>query len=100
MLPAIPASARTLIGDKAYDGDALRAAIEARDIEPCIPPRNRRNNPATYCKTTYRRRNLVEHMFGRLKDWRRIATRYNRCAHTFFSAICIAATGIWWINES
>lgn len=100
ILPALPTSARTLIGDKGYDGDALRAAITARGIEPCIPPRKGRNHPAPYCKRTYRRRNLVERMFGRLKDWRRIATRYDRCAHTFFSAICIAATVIWWINES
>ncbi|MFK7941685.1 MAG: IS5 family transposase [Paracoccaceae bacterium] len=100
ILPALPTSARTLIGDKGYDGDALRAAITARGIEPCIPPRKGRNEPASYCKHTYRRRNLVERMFGRLKDWRRIATRYDRCAHTFFSAICIAATVIWWINES
>ena len=74
-----------------YDGDALRAAIKARGITPCIPPRKGRKNPAAYCKATCRRRNLVERMFGRLKDWRRIATRYDRCAHTF-SAICIAAT--------
>ena len=39
-------------------------------------------------------------MFGRLKDWRRIATRYDRCAHTFFSAICIAATVTFYLNES
>jgi len=38
-------------------------------------------------------------MFGKLKDWRRIHTRYDRCAHTFFSAICIAATIIFWINQ-
>ena len=100
ILPVLPASAKTLIGDKGYDGDALRQAIAARGIEPCIPPRKGRNHPATYCKSTYSRRNLVERMFGRLKDWRRIATRYDRCAHTFFSAICIAATVIWWINES
>jgi transposase len=38
-------------------------------------------------------------MFGKLKDWRRIHTRYDRCAHTFFSAICIAAIVIFWINQ-
>ena len=100
ILPALPASARTLIGDKGYDGDALPAAITARAIEPCIPPRKGCNNPAAYCNRTYRRLNLVERMFGRLKDWWRMASRYDRCAHTFFSAICIAATVIWWINES
>ena len=41
--------------------------------------------------------NRIERMFGRLRDWRRIATRYDRCAHTFMSAICIAATVIFWL---
>ena len=100
ILPALPISARTLIGDKGYDGDALRAAITARGIDPCTPQRKGRNSPASFCKRTHRRRNLVERMFGHLKDWRRIATRYDRCAHTFFSAMCIAATVIWWINKS
>jgi transposase len=45
----------------------------------------------------YRTRNKIEIMFGRLKDWRRIAMRYDRSAHTFFSAICIAATVIFWL---
>jgi transposase len=50
-------------------------------------------------KLLYRQRHKVENMFGKLKDWRRIHTRYDRCAHTFMSAICIAATVIFWINQ-
>ena len=42
-------------------------------------------------------RHKIENMFGRIKDWRRVHTRYDRCAHTFMSAICIAATLIFWI---
>ena len=53
---------------------------------------------ATYCKALYKQRHKIENMFSRLKDWRRIATRYDRCAHTYFSAICIAATVIFWCN--
>jgi len=41
---------------------------------------------------------MVENTFGKLKDWRRIATRYDRCAHTFFSAICIAAILIFYLD--
>ncbi|WP_407060101.1 transposase [Kiloniella spongiae] len=41
----------------------------------------------------------VENMFAKLKDWRRITTRYDRCAHTFFSAICIAAAVIFYLKE-
>jgi transposase len=48
----------------------------------------------------YRQRHKIENMFARLKDWRRIHTRYDRCAHTFLSAIAFAATFIFWINES
>ncbi|MCF6303476.1 MAG: IS5/IS1182 family transposase, partial [Devosiaceae bacterium] len=48
-------------------------------------------------ETLYKQRHKVENMFGRIKDWRRISTRYDRCAHTFFSAICIAAFVIYWI---
>ena len=48
----------------------------------------------------YRQRYRIENMFGRPKDWRRIAMRYDRCAHTFMSAICLAAAILFWINEA
>ena len=48
-------------------------------------------------KALYRKRHKIENMFGKLKDWRRIHTRYDRCAHTFMSAIAIAAIVIFWI---
>ena len=53
--------------------------------------------PIVYDADLYKQRNRIERMFGRLKDWRRIATRYDRCAHAFMSAICIAATVIFWL---
>ena len=66
-------------------------------IVPCIPGRKNRKQPIQYDAGLYKQRNRIERMFGRLKDWRRIATRYDRCAHTFMSAICIAATVIFWL---
>jgi transposase len=48
-------------------------------------------------KALYRKRHKIENMFGKLKDWRRIHTRYDRCAHTFMSAIAIAATVLFWL---
>jgi len=54
---------------------------------------------ATYDKTLYKQRHKIEIMFSRLKDWRRIATRYDRCAHTFFSSICIAASLAFYLNQ-
>lgn len=95
--PALP-NAETLIGDKGYDSDEFRAALKAKGIEPCIPPRSGRNAPATYSKTLYKQRHKVENTFAKLKDWRRVATRYDRCADIFFAAITIAATVIFWLN--
>ena len=89
--------ADALIADKGYDSDRFREALSALDIEPCIPGRSNRTKPVEYDKDLYKHRNRIERMFGRLKDWRRIATRYDRCAHTFFSAICIAAIVIFWL---
>jgi len=51
----------------------------------------------SYDKRRYRRRNRIEIMFGRLKDWRRVATRYDRCPTVFFSAVALAATVIFWL---
>lgn len=96
MLPALPDADR-LIADRGYDSNWFRAALEGREIKPCIPGRKNRKEPIEYDADLYKQRNLVERMFGRLKDWRRIATRYDRCAHTFMSAICIAATVIFWL---
>ncbi len=78
--PMLP-DAETIIADKGYDSDAFREALAGRGITPCIPPRAKRRLPATYCKTLYRQRHKVENMFARLKDWRRISMRYDRCAH-------------------
>jgi transposase len=50
-----------------------------------------------YDRAVYRQRNIIERMFCRLKDWRRIATRYDRKLSTFFSAVALAAAVIWWL---
>jgi transposase len=89
--------ADVLIADKGYDSDWFREALMGLRIEPCIPGRANRKVQIPYNANIYRQRNRIERMFGRLKDWRRIATRYDRCAHTFMSAICIAATVIFWL---
>lgn len=96
--PALPEHARTIIGDKGYDSDEYRAALKAKGITPCIPPRKGRLLPADFDKSLYRQRHKIENMFGKLKDWRRVHTRYDRCAHTFLSAIAIAATVIFWLS--
>jgi transposase len=98
MLDALP-RAKAMLGDKGYDADWFRNALIKRGIVPCIPSKANRKIPIARDQTLYRQRHKIENMFGKLKDWRRIHTRYDRCAHTFFSAICIAATIIFWINQ-
>ena len=98
LYPALP-PAKTLIADKGYDSDTFRDALAAKNIEPCIPPKSNRIVQLDYDKGLYKLRHRIENMFGKLKDWRRIATRYDRCAHTFFSAICIAAIFIFYLNQ-
>jgi len=97
MLCALP-MARYMLGDRGYDADWFRQALIDKGIAPCIPPKKNRKLPIPYDKTLYKQRHKIEIMFGRLKDWRRISMRYDRCAHTFFSAICIAATVIFYLN--
>ena len=98
MLDALP-QAGTLLGDRGYDADWLRQALAARGITACIPSKTNRKVPIPHDTTLYRCRHKIEIMFGRLKDWRRIHTRYDRCAHTFMSAIAIAATVIFWLGQ-
>lgn len=97
IVQALPC-ARYMLADRGYDADWFREALRDKGIEPCIPPKKNRKIQIEYDKDLYKKRHKVENMFGRLKDWRRIATRYDRCAHTFFSAICIATIVIFYLN--
>nr|WP_249201496.1 IS5 family transposase [Gluconobacter sphaericus] len=96
LLDSLP-MAQWMLADRGYDADWFRDALEEKGIKPCIPGRKSRGKPVKYDKRKYKRRNRIEIMFGRLKDWRRVATRYNRCPTAFFSAICLAATVIFWL---
>lgn len=93
-------SARFMLADRAYSSAAFRAALAERGIVPCIPPHAKHRIQHNYDAVLYRQRHRIENTFARLKDWRRIHTRYDRCAHTFLSAIALATTFIFWINES
>jgi transposase len=87
MLPALPV-ARQLLADKGYDADWFRAALAKRGVAACIPSKSNRKAAIPHDAVLYKQRHKIENMLGRLKDWRRIHTRYDRCAHTYFSAIC------------
>ena len=97
LLPSLP-PAKELLADRGYDADWSRAALAVRGITPCIPGKKNRKISINYDRTLYKQRHKIEIMFGRLKDWRRIVMRYDRCAHTFFSAICLAASLIFYLS--
>lgn len=83
-----------MLGDRGDDADRFRAALGEHGIAPCIPSKRNRKILIPHDRPHYRQRHRIENIFGKLKEWRRIHTRYDRCAHTFMSAICIAATVI------
>ncbi len=95
-LSSLPA-AEWLLGDRCYDADWFRDALKDKGIKPCIPGRKPRSKPVKYDKRRYKRRNRIEIMFGRLKDWRRVATRYDRCPKVFLPAAALAATVMFWL---
>ena len=96
LLDELP-KAKWLLADRGYDADWYRDALQAKGITPCIPGRKSRKKTIKYDKRRYKRRNRIEIMFGRLKDWRRVATRYDRRPMAFLSAIALAATVIFWL---
>ena len=90
-------AAEWLLGDRGYDADWFREALVNMGIKPCIPERKSRSKATKYDKRRYKKRNRIEIMFGRLKDWRRVAIRYDRCPKVFMSAIALAATVLFWL---
>ena len=90
-------SASILTGDKGYDSNAVRRKIECRGAAPNIPPKTNRRWKNCFSPFLYRDRNAIERMFGRIKDFRRIATRYDKLAHNFLSAVCLVATVCYWL---
>ena len=86
-----------MIADRGHDPDWFRETLKDKGIRPCIPWRKSRGKTVRYDKRRYRRRNLIEVMVGRLKDWRRVATRYDQCAKTFLLVVALAATVMFWL---
>ena len=84
-----------MLADKGYDSDANRDALAELEIEAVIPSKSNRKDPDPYDREAYKQRNLIERMFNKLKNWRRIATRYDKTARNFLAAIHLAAVAIW-----
>jgi len=87
-----------LIADKAYDSNRLRGLLADAGTKAVIPSIARRKLRIPHDRKIYRGRNLIERMFARLKDFRRVATRYDKLARNFLAGALIAAAIIWWLN--
>ncbi len=87
-----------MLADKGYDGDDVRAALLMKGILPVIPPRANRKETIACDFKAYKDRNRVERMFNKLKQARRIATRYDKTAVSFLAFLNIAAARLWLIN--
>jgi transposase len=90
--------AKALIADRTYDADWFRWALAEWSIEPCIPSCKGRKISIPHDAALYRQRHRIENMFARHKDWRSIATRYDRCAKVFLSACALAAVVLIWLS--
>jgi transposase len=88
---------RYLLGDKGYDADSLRRSLREAGAILVIPGRCNRKRTIRYDKQRYCGRHLVENAFCRLKDFRRVATRYDKLAANFLSAVALATAVAFWL---
>jgi len=97
LLDQVEPKPEALLADKGYDSDALVAALEERGITPVIPPKANRKEPRKTDFALYRERNLVERFFCKLKQYRAVATRYDKLANTFLAAVALVCI-LFWLN--
>jgi len=88
---------KRMLGDKAYDSAELREELDERGTTAVIPNRCNRKQPFSFSKRLYKLRWRIESAFNRLKDFRRIATRYDRLARNYLASVCLVAALVWWI---
>ena len=97
-VPLLDVAAPTtrLIADEAYDAESLRRWLKQRRIKAVIPSSAARTVPYPLDRTSYKRRNVIERLFCRLKNWRRLATRYDRLARNYLASIALIAVVAEW----
>jgi transposase len=83
------------LADRGYDADAIREEIEAAGVEAVIPAKVNRRNPAPHDRAKYKWRNLIERLFNKLKNWRRIATRYDKTKESYLGFVALASVKLW-----
>lgn len=87
--------ASAVLADKGYDADYIVTKIQAIGAETVIPPRSLRSAPRSYDTFLYKERNVIERMFGKMKHFRAIATRYSKTAVSFLAFVQLAAILLW-----
>ena len=95
---ADPPTAKQVLAEKGDDAAWFRDGFATRTIRACIAARGKGSHPARHAVRLSQQRHTMENMFGRLTDWRRLALRDDHCDHTAVSAMCLAATGIFWLS--
>ncbi len=94
LLDMVPDGPGWVVADKGFSSDAIRDRVWDMGARPAIP--TKRNEASVRCPDwIYRHRNEVERLWGRLKEWRAVATRYEKLAQSFMGVLCIAATMDW-----
>jgi transposase len=89
-VPAELAKGKSLLMDKAYEGNACRAKAKKCKMRPVVPPKSNRKKPWKYDKKLYRQRNVVERNFRNIKQFRRVFTRYDKLDETYNAFIAFA----------
>ena len=86
---------KALLADKGYDADAIRQELAKADVEAVIPTKSNRRIPILHDREKYRWRNLVERLFSKLKNWRRVAPRYDKTAEPYLGFVALASVTLW-----
>jgi len=84
-----------LLADRGYDADAIRDELANANVEAVIPAKANRRNPAPHDRVKYRWRNRIERLFNKLKNWRRVATRYDNTAESYLGFVNLASALLW-----
>ena len=85
------------LADAAYDSDAIRKELSLRGTTPVIPNNPTRKRLHPFDRKAYRMRNIIERTFSRLKDFRRIATRYDKLARNYMAALQLVSAVCYWL---
>ena len=86
---------KALLADRGYDADAIREEIAFHGVQAVIPAKRGRRNPAAHDRDKYRLRSRIEQLFNKLKNWRRIATRYDKTRTSYLGFVSLASALLW-----